>query len=151
MTIEIADKTIAFLRGALAPYFLGQGTFHETGTWTPTYLGGTTAGTTTYSFRAGYWTRLGNIIIAAGQINWSAATGTGEARISLPVTGAVSNIAGNAWISGVTFANSTPLALFQPSIGTYFVLDSPLTNAGNTRVQVEAVGSIIWTITYLIA
>lgn len=120
----------------------------DTGNFTPTYVGGTTPGTTTYSFQVGIWRRLGNVVIAIGQVAWSAATGTGEARISLPFSAATSgNVSGGVWMSGVTFANSTPLALVPGT--NYFVLDSPLTNAGNTRVQVEAGGNIVWTITYI--
>jgi len=122
---------------------------YSKGTRVPTYTGGTTAGATTYTFQSAAWRRVGNKITDIGQINWSAATGTGEARISLPFAPVAYNASGIAWLSGVTFANSTPV--IQANVGNlYFVLDSPLTNAGNTRVQMEAAGSIIWVITYFV-
>lgn len=122
---------------------------YEKSTYTPTYVGGTTAGVTMYTFQNGKYTRLGNIVIVIGQVNWSAATGTGEARISLPYTPVGGNVSGSAWISGVTFANSTPVVL--AGVGAYFVLDSPLTNAASTRVAIEAVGSIVWALAYPVA
>ncbi len=117
-------------------------------TRTPTYTGGTIAGATTYTFQSAAYVQLGNVVIDVGQINWSAATGTGEARISLPFAPATYNFTGAVWNSGVTFANNTPQPLL--GVGAYFVLESPLTNAASARVQMEAAGSIIWTIAYFV-
>lgn len=119
------------------------------GTYTPTYEGGTTPGTTGYAFQNGIYTIHGNIILVAGQINWSSATGTGEARISLPYTPSVGNWTGSLRLSGVTYANDTPQMLLSAG-SLYFVMDSPLTNAAQTRVQMEAAGSVIWTVAYII-
>lgn len=120
------------------------GTF---GVYTPTYTGGTAAGVTTYAFQAGVWRRFGDQITVVGQVNWSAATGTGEARISLPFAPVTYNFTGSVWLSGVTFANSAPELLASPG-NLYFVLDSPLTNAAPGRVQMEAAGSVVWGATY---
>lgn len=122
----------------------------DSDTYTPTYIGGTTAGTTTYTFQSGAWKRFGSQIVVIGQINWTAATGTGEARISLPFTPVGYNVSGTVWLGSITFANSTPLVFASPSSGAYFVLDSPLSNAGATRVQVEAAGTLIWQLTYFL-
>lgn len=127
--------------------------FWEQATYVPTYTGGTAAGTTTYSVQQGAYVRLGSVVIALGTLQWTAATGTGDARISLPFTSAnVSNqnAGGSVWISSVTFANSTPLVLISPNVA-YFVLSSPLTNAGNTQVAIEAAGVLVFTVVYLIA
>jgi hypothetical protein len=56
------------------------------GTWTPTVVGGTTGGTTTYNTQQGYYTRVGNLIYVEGFIIITAATGTGNAVFSLPFT-----------------------------------------------------------------
>jgi len=57
------------------------------GTWTPTIVGGSVAGSTTYVAQNGYYTRIGNIVYVQGFINISAATGTGDATIgALPFT-----------------------------------------------------------------
>lgn len=125
----------------------------DSDTYTPTYTGGTSAGVTTYSIQQGSWVQLGPIVIALGTIQWTAATGTGDARISLPFASAnVSNqnSGGSVWITTVTFANSTPLLLISPNT-SYFILSSPLTNAANTQVAVEAAGIIVWTVAYVVA
>lgn len=123
----------------------------ESGSYTPTYEGGTTPGSTTYTFQGGNYFIIGNIIVVTGQINWSAATGTGDARISVPFALAGSlNFSGSLRLSGVTYANDTPQLLLSP--GTlYFVMDSPATNAAGNRVQIENnSGSVVWTIIYAI-
>tara|TARA_R110000868_G_scaffold396050_1_gene668088 strand:- start:2256 stop:3908 length:1653 start_codon:yes stop_codon:yes gene_type:complete len=56
------------------PYVLNE-------TFTPTLLGDTTAGVTTYVTQTGYYTRIGNMIFAQGSITISGATGTGRADI----------------------------------------------------------------------
>lgn len=126
--------------------------YRDSGTYVPTYIGGTTAGTTIYSIQQGSWVRLGNLIIARGTVQWTAATGTGDARISLPFTAANvanQNSGGSVWITTVTFANSTPLLLVSPNTA-YFILSSPLTNAANTQVAIEAAGIIVWTVAYVV-
>lgn len=143
------DTLVARLREALAPYFLTQDTWQASGTYVPVLFGGTAAGVTGHTFQSGAWRRRGDVLTVIGQVNWNTTTGTGEARISLPFAPATYNATGSVWISAVTFANSTPMLLANVS-NLYFVMDSPLTNAGNTRVQMEAAGSVIWCVTYLI-
>ena len=57
---------------------------YEEGTYTPTLEGGTTAGTTTYTVQSGFYTKIGNRVNFDLTITYTAATGTGEARLSLP-------------------------------------------------------------------
>ena len=54
--------------------------------YTPTLLGGSTAGATTYNIQQGYYTRIGNLIHVDFSIQITAATGTGNMQISLPFT-----------------------------------------------------------------
>lgn len=51
--------------------------WYEEGTFTPTVVGATSAGVTTYSSRSGRFTRMGNLVRFFMALNWSAATGTG--------------------------------------------------------------------------
>jgi hypothetical protein len=57
---------------------------YEKGTWTPTYAGGTTAGTSTYATyeRAGGYTKIGNVVTVSGYVGVTAATGTGDITIT---------------------------------------------------------------------
>lgn len=59
---------------------------YEEGTWTPTLVGGTTPGTTTYASQNGYYVRVGNMVTCYARIVITGATGTGQARVSLPFT-----------------------------------------------------------------
>jgi len=131
----------------------GFTSFYETGTYTPTYLGGTTPGATTYSAQQGAWTRIGNIVFVTGTVAWTAATGTGDARISLPFTAinvANQNHTGSLWQAAVTFANGTPQMLISPNVA-YFIMTSPLTNAANTTVAIEAAGIVVFPAAYRVA
>lgn len=120
------------------------------GTYVPTYVGGTSAGTTTYTAQSGIWYRLGKIVFVTGQVAWSAATGTGNARVSLPTASATGySFSGSLRLQNVTFANSAP-EMRVPSAVAYFEMDSPLTNAAPTAVAVEAAGNIIFTCFYFV-
>lgn len=60
---------------------------YAVGTWTPTLVGQSTAGTTTYTVQNGYYTRIGNIVFIMGVVVTSAATGTGNILLGgLPFT-----------------------------------------------------------------
>lgn len=114
--------------------------------YTPTYTGETTAGVTTYAAngQVGHYTRIGRLVFFYGRVEWTAATGTGNANVSLPFTPAnVTNLnyGGGADTTGVTFANGTPVMLIGANLA-FFRLRSPLTNAATATVQVEAAGTI---------
>lgn len=120
-----------------------------TGTYVPTYLGGSTAGVTTYSFQEAAWTLIGDMVTVRGQVVWTAATGTGNAQISLPFTAAAANFTGALYLNGVTFT-AVPEMLITLSTA-FFTMASPASNAGPTTIAVEAAGNVIWTCTYFVA
>ena len=70
---------------------MSQITDYEQGTWTPVVIGSTTAGVGTYTVRLGRYTKIGNIVHFNIYIEWSAHTGTGLLRISLPPFTSLSN------------------------------------------------------------
>lgn len=60
---------------------------YSEGTFTPTAVGGSTAGAGTYTIQIGRYIKVGNFVTINYQILWSAHTGTGEARLSsMPFT-----------------------------------------------------------------
>lgn len=63
-------------------------TSEHIGTFTPTFVGSTIAGTFTYVTQSGQYTRLGNMCLFSAAINISAITvaPTGNLQISLPLT-----------------------------------------------------------------
>lgn len=61
--------------------------WYEEGTWTPTIIGTTSAGTGTYSTQSGTYTRVGRVITFNLVLVWTAHTGTGNIRVNgLPFT-----------------------------------------------------------------
>jgi hypothetical protein len=86
--VSVANLTAGRAIAATSIQF-GSGTVlsvYEEGTYVPTLEGGTTAGTTTYTAQVGFYTKIGNRVNFDLTIIYTAATGTGEARISLPFT-----------------------------------------------------------------
>lgn len=139
-------ERIVKIEQALARLLARPFIIYAKGTYAPTYLGGTTAGTTTYAAdgQVGHYTRIGRLVFFYGRVQWTAATGTGNAQISLPFTPTnVTNLGGSVAIdtNTVTFANSAPQGLLQAN-AAFFLMRSPLTNAGSAVVQMEAAGIV---------
>lgn len=142
---KLARRIAALLPGLRFP-------LQDHSTYTPTYLGGTTAGVTTYTTQQGSWVRIGKQITVTLTVVWSAATGTGNAQFSLPFAASADanqNFSGSVRTVNVTFANSSPQILLQPS-NNFFILQSPLTNAASTNVAIEAAGNVVATLTYFV-
>lgn len=118
---------------------------YATGTWTPTYSGASTAGTTTYTTQVGSYTRIGNMVAFTAYVAWTAATGTGVAQISLPFTTQnTTNLRLSAAVfhTGVTFSGSGVMAFALPN-SNQIQFYSPLSNAVRADVTVEAAGDIV--------
>jgi hypothetical protein len=65
---------------------------YEEGTFTPTIIGTTTAGTGTYSNQIGRYTKIGRGVFFIVNIQWTAHTGTGSMKIGgLPFTSSADN------------------------------------------------------------
>lgn len=132
----------------LAPYLAPTD-----GTWTPTYLGGTTPGSTTYTVQVGRYLLIGNRCLFSLRVDWTAASGTGNAQIYLPFTCVnlgTSIHAVSVYVNNLTFANGSVQGAVIDNTN-YMILASPITNAGVTVVQVEAAGTIIASGVYEIA
>jgi hypothetical protein len=105
---------------------------YEEGTWTPTFTGTTTAGTGSYTFQAGSYTKVGRLVTIYGGMQFSSGTGTGNLQISgLPFS---SNNFG-----GITITTSDNLAFTVGSILTAFssgtniqILQIPAGGSGST-------------------
>lgn len=145
--LRMLEQRIARLETKPAPLW-------QLGTYTPTYLGATTPGATTYSLQEGFWRRVNDIVFFNGRVTWTAATGTGTALISLPVTAATAPAgtyrwAGAVYTTNVTFANGSIQSLITQA-GTTFSMQSPLTNAAGNVVVMEAAGDVIFSGWYFV-
>jgi hypothetical protein len=60
---------------------------YEEGTWTPTVVGATSAGTATYQTQIGYYTKIGRQVFCYIDLYWLTSTGVGVALVNgLPFT-----------------------------------------------------------------
>ena len=66
---------------------------YEEGTFTPTVIGSTTAGTATYSTQTGIYTKVGRLVTVSIFLGWSGGTGTG----SLQFTGLPFTVSGSSY------------------------------------------------------
>lgn len=111
--------------------------------FTPTYFGLSTAGSTTYTTQTGSYIRLGNIVFFRAQVTWTAASGTGQAAIgNLPFT-SVDAFMNVAYYDNVTVGNHKQLVAFVPFSQTHAALYAcdPAGGAA-ASVVVEAAGEI---------
>lgn len=105
--------------------------FYQEGTWTPSWLGATTAGTIVYSARSGVFTRLGNVVNAWLILQHTVVTSppVGELRIAgLPFTVAADG-------SG-SFSNNNLMSL---AASTYQSSPQPL--KGSSEIRIWQLGS----------
>lgn len=116
--------------------------FYEAAAYTPTYLGGTTPGTTTYTTQEGIYVRVGAIVHAWAVVGWSNATGTGDAQISLPFAAAsfVSLYPGAIRYSGVTWTGTDPQIVINAG-NSYLRMQGVSSNAAPTITAIETAGS----------
>lgn len=122
-------------------------------TWTPTMIGGTSAGVTTYAAggQAGHYMRIGPLIYASALVSWTAATGTGVMRFSLPfaaIAGAGRDYAAAIYTENVVIGSFTPYGLLLPG-NNYIELYTPSSGGASSGIAVEAAGVVIYTIMYI--
>jgi len=105
------------------------------GTFTPTIVGGTTAGTGTYTVQSGIYQKIGNRVHFSLSIAWTAHTGTGNMLIGgLPHTPALTEVAVCAVEpDGLTYAGDFVNALIVGSVNQFRV------RTGATGATVAAV------------
>jgi hypothetical protein len=122
---------------------------YEEGSWTPTIVGSTTAGTASYTVAQGYYTKIGNRVFLQCYINWSSGTGTGNLLIgNLPFTSSSSsNSQGGFVISyinnvGLTASNYA-FALLQANKTTVDIFQYPVGGGATNPVAYDASGELV--------
>jgi len=97
------------------------------GTWTPVITGSGANPTFSYVTRSGSYTRIGNRIYVEFYLDWTSATGgSGDLRVSLPVT-AATGPAGRVFVgavntSNIAFTVSATYTVFVNSGDNYAVI-----------------------------
>jgi len=126
---------------------------YEEGTWTPTIVGTSTAGTATYSTQVGKYTKIGNLVTILVYLTWTGHTGTGNMRVAgAPFTTDVGN---QEWItfidsSGLAVpANSIPAAYFPGNASQIVIASQNTTGSpGLGSLAMDAAATIVLNLTY---
>jgi hypothetical protein len=121
---------------------------YEEGTFTPTIVGSTTAGTGTYAVQSGVYTKIGNAVSVTVFLVWSAHTGTGNMSISgLPFTSGSSRwtalgvrvvdllLTANNTFQAVISSSSSTILLEQIPTGGGAVADIPMDTSAQIMVS----------------
>ena len=120
---------------------------YEEGTWTPTIVGLTTAGTATYSGQAGTYTKIGNLVTLVFSLSWTGHTGTGN----LSVQGLPFAIGTSAYGGAFGYANTLAITgqLFLESVIATSRLDAYAVNNGTaSTLAMDAAASFEFTLSY---
>jgi hypothetical protein len=126
---------------------------YEEGTFTPTALGGTTAGTTTYFYAQGAYTKIGRCVTATVRMAWSVLTGTGDLRLGgLPFTsGATYEYSCAVLTSELNWPTAGSPVGFLDANSTFINIYILADDAGwTTQNCVNEISGIKFTITYFV-
>lgn len=95
---------------------------YKEGTFTPTIVGSTNAGTGTYTTQSGQYTKIGNLVFVTMTLAWSAHTGTGNILIEgLPYTASTSRYVFSAAAQALSYTGTLKI-LDGSSSGTQLEL-----------------------------
>lgn len=110
---------------------------YAVGTWTPTVVGGSTAGTTTYTLQTGNYIKIGRLVFLSFRIDITAATGTGAALFGgLPF--AIQNAVNEPFGSFFITVGSAGWA--WPAATTQLILNGK-SNTSTMKVAAQGTGS----------
>jgi hypothetical protein len=128
---------------------------YEEGTFTPTIAGSSTAGTATYSFQEGKYTKIGRQVSCQIDLGYSSGTGTGNLTIAgLPFADAtLANPAVTiGYLDGITLTALNYAMAYIASAQTRIDIVQIPTGGGTlTSVAYDAAGRIILNVTYFTA
>jgi hypothetical protein len=104
----------------------GGGITPVTGSWTPTYFGGSDAGTTSYNTQTGSFIKLGPLVMAWGTLNIGGASGSGGVTIGAlpyPISNGTDDSIGSLFTSGLEFASAgDTYVVLQAQVNTSTVI-----------------------------
>ena len=119
---------------------------YEEGTFTPVIVGGSTAGTCTYTSQTASYTKIGNCVFFRVDVIWTGHNGTGGIQITgLPFTPASNyntspsvrfdqSIGANKYLGGHLIVTNPAILIQLNTVGGAVPSDCPITAAGDLRV-----------------
>lgn len=123
---------------------------YEEGSWTPTIVGSSSAGTGTYTTQAGRYTKIGNLVFISGTIIWTAHTGTGNILIGgLPFTSNATNIAyGVGEWANLAAISGAPAFYLGISSAQIAAVGLSVTTGASAAVAMDTAASVFFSLTY---
>ena len=118
---------------------------YATNTFTPNIFGGSTAGTATYAYQVGEYTRIGNKIYFSLAVSFSGHTGTGSLNVGdLPFTSKTrTNMVWNQTLNMQNIAYTGPVLIGAVPSASNFVQCSQIATTGTTSaVPIAASGYV---------
>lgn len=127
----------------------------ETGTFSPTVIGGGQPGSADYiNYQNSYYTKNGNVVTCFIKLNWENGTGTGSLNITgLPIT-AKNDVYGSvtfSWFDGVDLtASNVATAYVAANTDRVIFYQYPAGGGTAGTVAYDPIGNIACTITYMV-
>jgi hypothetical protein len=113
---------------------------YEEGTWTPTIIGSTTAGTATYLSTNGTYTKVGRVVTVVCYMQWQSHTGTGNMSVAgLPFT-SVTHSAGSVGLAVNLALTAGKILLLYIGVGatTVRMVETPTGGGAFSDVPIDA-------------
>jgi hypothetical protein len=127
---------------------------YEQGTFTPVIEGGTSTGTGTYTAQVGRYTKIGNKVTYEAYLLWTNHTGTGDFRVTIPLT---SVNTGASYYASCCIGSASNIALTANNIMTGIVFDNrayaefgqyPVGGGASSAVPIDTAGLLVFSVTY---
>ena len=133
---------------------LGQlGTVFPLGTFTPTAIGQTVAGTTTYTTQVGYYIQIGKLVWVNAQVAWTTATGSGNLLVNVPFTSSSSASLINLGICNISGSSlnggARTITLNVNNNATTATLQQAVNNSAPVFVAIQATVTLQYQVLYL--
>jgi hypothetical protein len=122
---------------------------YEEGTFTPTIIGSTSAGTATYALQSGSYTKIGNTVNFWLKLSWSSGTGTGSLQVSsLPFVPVTTNLPSpNVFDVNITLLAGNICKAYM-NANLIQLAQTPTGGGSDSTVSYDAAGSLYITGTY---
>ena len=123
---------------------------YEEGTFTPTVIGGASAGTGTYTSQLGTYTKVGNVVHVCVYLVWTAHTGSGQMRFAgFPFTSVSAGTAYSAMAIGyynniAIGAGAFPSVHMRPSSTEAYIGSTASGGGAWGNLSVDAAGGIVF-------
>jgi len=126
---------------------------YEEGTWTPTIIGSTTAGTATYLSTTGKYTKVGRVVTVVCYMQWQSHTGTGNMSVAgLPFTN-LTDSAGSVGLATNLALTAGKILLLYIGVGatTVRMVETPTGGGAFGDVPIDAnVSDFSFSATYFV-